>query len=233
MRLALLPALAALLVTPACGKQASSCTVPADLPRPMLEGPTVDQPRRVLPITGYTLALSWSPQYCASRSTSPQDHIQCGGTVGRFGFTLHGLWPDGKGGQWPQYCRPTRLVSEKLIRENLCGTPSPQLIQHEWEKHGTCMVTTPAEYFDRSGALYRALSFPDMAELRGRTMTAADFQKSFAEANEGMRADQMRLGVTKDGWLEEVRICLNKRFARRSCPPGQGGAAPQSTVKIR
>ena len=233
MRLAFLPALAALLMTPACGKQVPSCTVPADLPRPMLEGPTVEQPRRVLPIAGYTLALSWSPQYCASRATSPQDHIQCGGTVGHFGFTLHGLWPDGKGAQWPQYCRPTRLVSEKLIRDNLCSMPSPQLIQHEWEKHGTCMVKTPAEYFDRSGALYHALSFPDMTELRGRTMTVADFQKSFAEANEGMRADQLRLGVTRDGWLEEVWICLNKRFARRSCPAGQAGAAPQSIVKIR
>ena len=233
MRFALAIALTALLAGTACAKKAPVCTVPADLPQPMLEGPTADQPRRLMPTSGYTLSIIWSPQYCASRSTSPQDHIQCGGTVGQFGFTLHGLWPDGEKGSWPQYCRPTRLVPEAVIRRNLCNTPSPQLIQHDWEKHGTCMAKRPAEYFDRSDALYRALAFPDMTRLSGTTLTAAAFQAKFAKANEGMRADQMRLNVGKDGYLEEVWICLNKRFARRTCPAGAGGAKPDQMVKIR
>ena len=233
MRRGLPLALAALLVAPACAKQAQSCDVPVDLPRPMLEGPTIDHPRRLAPIAGYTLAVSWSPQYCASRMSSPRDHIQCSGGAGRFGFVLHGLWPGGKGGQSPRYCAPTRLVPEKVIRASLCRTPSPQLIQHEWEKHGTCMAKTPADYFTRSGALYAALHFPDMEKLSGRTMTAAVFQKAFAAANDGMRADQVRLDVSKEGWLEEVWICLDKRFARQSCPAEAGGAPAGAIVKIR
>ncbi|MET0375706.1 MAG: ribonuclease T [Rhizorhabdus sp.] len=233
MKLTLPLALAALLISPACAQKAPSCEVPAELPRPMLEGPTVDQPRRLLPIGGYTLAVTWSPEYCARRMSSPKDHIRCGGNAGRFGFTLHGLWPDGEGAQWPQYCKPTRLVPDKIIREHFCSTPSPQLIQHEWEKHGTCMSKAPADYFARSGQLFAGLKFPDMDKLRGGTMTAQAFQEAFAAANPGMRADQMRLNVGKQGWMEEVWICLDKSFRPTTCPAHQGGAAPESSVRIR
>lgn len=225
--------LAALLLTPACAKKPPSCEIPAELPRPMLEGPTIDQPRRLLPIGSYTLAVSWSPQYCASRQSSPKDHVQCGGAAGHFGWTLHGLWPDGEGAQWPQYCRPARLVPEPVIREHLCSTPSPQLIQHEWEKHGTCMAKAPAEYFAQSGKLYTALTFPEMEKFSGRSTTVQAFQEAFAKANPGMRADQLRLNVSKAGWLEEMWICLDKRFMRATCPAHQGGAALGQMIKIR
>lgn len=224
--------LATLLLAPACAKQAPSCEAPADLPRPMLEGTSTEQPRRLLPIGSYTLAVTWSPQYCVNRASSPQDHFQC--SEGRsFGFTLHGLWPDGEGEQWPQYCKPTRLVPDKVIREHLCSTPSVQLIQHEWEKHGTCMAKEPADYFAQSRKLYDELNFPDMKELSGRTMTALEFQKAFANANPGMAPDQMRLNVGKTGWMEEVWICLDKQFHRTTCPAHQGGADPGQVIRIR
>jgi len=232
MRIDLPLLLAALLVAPACAKKAPSCEVPQTLSRPMLEGPTFDQPRRVLPIGGYTLAVSWSPQYCIDKSSSPRDRIQCGGP-NSFGFTLHGLWPDGEGALWPQYCTPTRLVPEKVILEHLCSTPSPQLIQHEWEKHGTCMAKRPEDYFARSGKLFSELVFPDMKELSGRTMTAIEFQRKFADANPGMRPEEMRLNLSKAGWMEEVWICLDKQFHRQACPAHQGGAAPGQIVRIR
>lgn len=233
MRGGLLLALAALLSGTACSKK-PGCEVPADLPRPILEGPTTDQPRRLMPITGYTLAVSWSPERCASRMTSPMEHLRCGGGMQKsFGFTLHGLWPDGEGAQWPQYCRPARLVPDRVIHEHLCTTPSPQLIQHEWEKHGTCMAKSPKEYFQRSGKLFADLHFPKMDELRGHPMTVAAFQAAFAKANEGMIPGQTRLNVTRDGWLEEVRICLDTKFARRTCPANAGGAPADQIIRIR
>jgi len=232
MRCATALVLGVLLVSPACAKKGPACEIPAELPRPMLEGPTADQPRHLLPIGGYTLAVSWSPQYCASRTTSPQDRFRCAASK-PFGFTLHGLWPDGEGKQWPQYCAPTRLVPEQVIRQHLCTTPSPQLLQHEWEKHGTCMAKAPADYFAKSAGLFAALHFPEMETLSGKTMTAAAFQQIFAKANEGMRADQMRLNLSRDGWLEEVWICLDKRLERRACPAHQGGAPRTAIVRIR
>lgn len=224
--------LLATLFLAACAKKEQVCEVPADLPRPMLEGPSMEAPRRLLPIGGYTLAVSWTPEYCANRASSPQDRIRCG-EPGRFGFTLHGLWPDGTGPLWPQYCKPARLVPDAVIRQHLCSTPSPQLIQHEWEKHGTCMAQTPADYFAQSSKLFAALQFPDMTALRGRTLRAAEFQKAFADANPGMAADQMRLNVGKTGWLEEVWLCLDKGFRQQSCPAHQGGALPEQVIRIR
>jgi ribonuclease T2 len=231
MRWRTLVALAVLSSGTACAKKA--CEPPADLPRPMLEGPTVSEPRRLLPVAGYTLALSWAPEYCAGRATSPGDRIECGGEAGSFGFILHGLWPEGKGALWPQYCTPTRLVPEKLIREHLCSTPSVQLIQHQWEKHGTCMAKTPDEYFARSSALFTALRFPEMDDFSGKAVTAEAFRQAFAQANEGMRADQLRLKVSRTGWLQEVAVCLDAKFERRSCPARQDGASQRRTIRIR
>lgn len=214
-------------------QEGEACALPADLPKPMLEGPTRDDPRRILPIGGYTLSVSWSPQYCVTRMTSPKDRLQCGGAVGAFGFTLHGLWPDGKSAKWPQYCTPTRLAPERVFRDQLCNTPSVQLIQHEWEKHGTCMAHDPAAFFRKSALLYRSLHLPDMTRFRGKTVAALTFQQAFADANRGMVADQMRLYVGKDGWLEEVWLCLDTAFHPRTCPVFQGGAAPAAAVKVR
>ncbi len=227
----LLLAFAVLLSSTACAKKA--CEAPAILPQPMLEGPTVKEPRRLLPVGGYTLTVSWAPEHCASRMTNPRDQIQCDGAVSKFGFVLHGLWPDGEGALWPQYCTPTRLVPEKVIREQLCTTPSVQLIQHEWEKHGTCMAKTPDEYFAKGRALFAALRFPEMEGFAGKTVTAAAFGNAFAAANEGMQPDQLRLKVSGDGWLEEVMVCLDKRFERATCPAIKRGAAPDQIIRIR
>jgi len=225
---------AALLALSACAKKdGPSCAVSDSLPRPMLEGPTRDEPRRLTATGSYVLAVTWSPEYCASRSTSPADRLQCGGQAGSFGFVLHGLWPQGKGEERPQYCKPARLIPDKILREHLCSTPSVQLMQHEWEKHGTCMYREPADYFAKSQPLYRALHYPDMAALRGKKMPAQAFEQAFAAANEGMKADQLRLSVSDDGWLKEVWVCLDRKFNRKTCPPQVGGAARTTSVRIR
>src|SRR3546814_12998554 len=60
-----------------------------------------------------------------------RSHLQCG-SGNRCGFTLHGLLPDGKTKEWPQYCRPASLLPERVLSQHLCATPDLQLIQHEW-----------------------------------------------------------------------------------------------------
>lgn len=233
MRARLLLAFAALLSSTACAKKV--CEIPEHLPSPMLEGPSVREPRRLLSIGGHTLALTWAPQHCADRMSNPRDQFQCDGKAGRFGFVLHGLWPDGEDGAlWPQYCTPTRLVPEKVIREQLCTTPSVQLIQHQWEKHGTCMAKTPDEYFGKARALFSALRFPEMEEeYSGKTARVSAFKQAFAAANEGMRPDQLRLKVSRDGWLEEVMVCLDDKLERETCPAGKRDAPAERIIRIR
>jgi len=223
----------ALALPAAASAQARQCSVPARIAMPRPEGPTPREPRRTMPIASYTLALIWAPEACRSRSGNIDVGFACGG-ANRFGFVLHGLWPDGAGGSWPQYCRPAPVLPEALIRRYLCTTPSAQLLQHEYAKHGTCMGVPPAAYFARASRLQARLRYPDMRALAARRdLTARQFAAAFARANPGLRPDMIRLSVNRRGWLEEVWLCLDTRFAWRACPATQGGTPPARRIRIQ
>lgn len=214
---------------------APSCPLPANLPRPRPDLASAEQPSRPGKAASYTLSLIWGPEACFSRRGHGPGDLQCTSDWNRSHFTLHGLWPDGAAkGQWPQYCRPVALLTDAQLRAGLCATPSVQLLQHEWAKHGSCAFADPAAYFAEEGRLFRTLKFPRMADLaQRRDLTARDVEAAFAAANPGMTADMVRLNVNKKGWLEEVWLCLgaDRRFAR--CGPGQSdGAAPDLRVKV-
>ena len=218
-------------VPSAAHAQAYACAIPSTLPRPHPELPSASEPARVLPIGGYTLAISWAPQYCHRNARNPSARLECG-SGNRFGFTLHGLWPDGIGKTWPQYCHATTLLPHQTIAAHLCATPSVQLVQHEWAKHGTCTSDTPAQFFARSRRLYGRLRYPDMNALSRRPLTAGRFAEALARANPGLSADMMRITADRQGWLEEVWLCLGKDYRYRRCPVTQGGLPPSATLKI-
>ena len=239
MRLLVAAAGVAALALPGQGwAQAYRCIVPETLPRPRPDTASASQPQRIRPIGGYTLALTWAPQYCRDNARDASARFECGGGAGnggggnRFGFTLHGLWPDGVGREWPQYCTATALLPPAVIREHVCTTPSPQLLQHEWAKHGTCMQTTPAGYFRRSAGLYARLRYPDMDALSRRPLNAGQFAQALARANPGLPATAVRVTTTRRGWLDEVWLCLDKSFAYARCAPGTGGVARATALKI-
>lgn len=222
----------ALAAPVAAHAQAYQCAVPDRIEAPRPDGPTTEQPKRVLPIGSYTLALTWGPEYCRGAGDRPSSAFQCG-SGNRFGFTLHGLWPDGRGKQWPQYCAPAAILDTTTIRRNLCATPSAQLLQHEYAKHGTCMGVPPRAYFDRATTLYGKVRYPDMDALSRRSrLTAGQLAAAIARANPGMTAGMMRITANRRGWLDEVWLCLDTRFRYRTCPAHQGGLAPSAPVKI-
>lgn len=227
----LLLAVAALVLPGVAGAQALHCTVPGALPRPHPDLATADQPQRLRPIGGYTLALTWAPEFCHGKARDASARFECGGG-NRFGFTLHGLWPDGVGKEWPQYCTATALLPPALIRQHVCSTPSPQLLQHEWAKHGTCMQTSPADYFARSTRLYGKLRYPDMDGLSRKPLTVARFAEAFAAVNPGIPARAVRVTATARGWLDELWLCLDRSFAYKPCEPGSGGLGGDASLKI-
>lgn len=183
-------------------------------------------------VTGHVLALSWSPEFCRTRKTDPAHRMQCGRQMGEFGFILHGLWPQGKGGRWPQWCRRVGALPEKIVRSNLCSTPSPKLLQHEWAKHGSCLTRGPQSYFTAGRIMFQAIEFPDMDRLSRSRPSARVVKQAFAAANPGLNADMMRLKVNSRGWLQEVRLCLNLRFRPTRCDD-RGGVLPDAQeVKI-
>ena len=215
--------------------QSAACAVPQTLPRPRPVLPGPGEARRNVPIGGYTLTLSWSPQFCAGPARYSRDAaMQCGGTIGRFGFILHGLWPEGTGRAWPQFCAAAPLVPPQVLGENLCVTPSVQLMQHEWAKHGSCMARDADAYFDRARSLYQQLRFPDMKGLaRRKSLTAAEVADAFVARNPGIGRGSVRLQLARGGWLEEVWICLDRTFVATECPVGKPGVNGRQPVRIR
>jgi ribonuclease T2 len=223
---------AAMLTPGVASAQAYRCALPAEVPTPRADGPTAREPRRVLPIGSYTLAISWSPQFCREASGRASSRMQCG-NGNRFGFTLHGLWPDGRGREWPQYCRSAPVLSEQVIRRNLCVTPSAQLLQHEYAKHGTCMGISPGAYFNQASHLFARLRYPDMEALsRRRGLTVGQFSQALARANPGLSPAMFRVTANRAGWLDEVWLCLDMRFGYRNCPAHLGGRAASQRLRI-
>lgn len=225
-------AIGALGLPGAAVAQAIQCSPPRQVPRPRPAQPEPGEKGRIVPISGYTLALSWSPQYC-STARGGGSALQCGGRNGRFGFVLHGLWPEGSGNNWPQYCRQTDLLPREVIRRNLCMTPSVQLLQHEWAKHGTCMASRPELYFDLARAFYQSMRFPDMAALAKRDrLTVAQFTEAFARVNGRLRPEMIRVTTTRGNWLSEVRICMDRAMEFARCPVGQAGAKGGAYLRV-
>lgn len=226
------PILIAFLLAPSLAvAQANNCRIPDSIPATKSE---LSQPkeRRVSPVEGYTLALSWSPEYCFSHKDDVASQSQCDGKMGSFGFILHGLWPEGATAAYPQWCEAVKPLPTSLIRAQMCVTPSAQLVQHQWAKHGVCSGAEPARYFQAASILYGAIAYPEMEKLVRRRLTVGAFAAAFVRANRGLSPAMLRIQTDKKGWLEEVRICLDKSYRARACPAFAKGAPANRMLRI-
>lgn len=216
--------------------QAWQCQPARFVPRPALELPQPNQIRRTA-IEGYVLALSWSPEYCRGRMRDQGARFQCSGEIGDFGFILQGLRPEAKGTNYPQYCRTVGVLPRQTVSDNICLSPSPQMLQHQWAKHGSCMSKTPEAYFGAARLLFNAIEFPDMARLsrepeRGTRLTAQVLADRLADLNDGLPANAITVKTNKKGWLEEIRICLGRDFKPRRCPAFTRLVPAETQIKI-
>lgn len=223
--------LAALLLIPsAVNAQAYQCQIPSRIeqgPPPRQDGPT----RRV-PVAGFTLAASWSPEYCHG-ARDQAGSMQCSGRAGRFGFVLHGLWPEAANGPGPQWCSATPRPSPEELRRNLCMTPSPGLLEHEWAKHGSCAARTPEAYFAAARALWQRIRWPDADALsRRRDLKVGELRAAFLAANPGWQAEQVSIQLSSSGWLREVQLCLDANRKPASCSRYRRGAFDRQPLKI-
>ena len=223
-----LSAVATVWVAQPLAAQAYQCRVPARISVPTIEP---DGPRRVLPVTGYTLALTWSPAFCRTREDGRADALHCSGDYGLFGLTVHGLWPN-SGASWPQWCSPRPAPSSGEIATHLCMAPSPPLLARQWAKHGSCMVSRPATYFRVTRILWDSLALPDLDRMsRQPGLTAGDLRAQFAAANPGWSARGVGL-VLDDGWLQEVRLCYDLRFRPAVCDRARFGPSDAAALRI-
>jgi ribonuclease T2 len=176
----------------------------------------------------YLLSLSWSPTYCL---THPYDRAQCASKG--YGFVLHGLWPQYDSGGYPRNCADRPLPADaEAFAETLY--PSTKLVQHEWAEHGTCSGLDAMTYFhtaDRATAVVRIpASFE--APLTTLLMSGEQIASVFRAANPTLTEDSLTV-VCGRGQLTEVRICLDRALAVRSCGHGVRSSCPPGPVQIR
>ncbi|KAF0183737.1 MAG: ribonuclease T2 [Hyphomonadaceae bacterium] len=164
----------------------------------------------------YLLSLSWSPTYCAD--AGGRDPAQCGRDR-HYAFVVHGLWPQHERG-WPANCASTQPldVPAPLKRSMLDIMPSPRLVEHEWDDHGTCTGLTPQAYFGLTRRVRDKVTIPSayLALDRRLMVTGADVETAFVAANPGLKRDMIAVQCDR-ARLREVRICTTKSGAFRSC----------------
>jgi ribonuclease T2 len=180
----------------------------------------------------YVLALSWSPSYCADvaeRRGNRKPDPQCGGRP--FAFVVHGLWPQYDKG-FPSYCTvPAPRIGHAMMSGMLDLMPSPYLIYHEWDRHGTCSGLSAQSFFDLVRKARAAVRVP--AVYRGPaaplTVTPAAVAAAFEAANPGLSAAELAVTCNKTR-LTEVRLCLTKDLKFRDCPAVAGRGCKRDNI---
>ena len=193
------------------------------------------QPRRAAPgkFDFYVLSLSWSPDYCASPAGA-RDRFQCAGPR-KYGFVVHGLWPQFERG-WPAECTTDPLnVPAPLKRDVLEIMPSERLMNHEWRKHGTCSGLTPKQYFESILATWANVRIPP--ELKSLTaehveFSPSDLERKFVAANPGLNTGMVSVDCT-GRFLKEVQVCFDKNLKFHRCSAQVERGCSMSKIIVR
>jgi ribonuclease T2 len=171
----------------------------------------------------YVLALSWSPSFCEAsqerakeRASNRAPDPQCGGRP--FSFVVHGLWPQYEQG-FPAFCQvPAPRLDHAIVDNMLDLMPSPRLIFHEWDRHGTCSGLSANAYFEAVRKARAVVKIPaDYLELgKPITVSADEVAEAFVKANPGLSRTAIAVACHSNR-LNEVRVCLAKDFSFHNC----------------
>ena len=179
----------------------------------------------------YLLNLSWSPEFCATHSDSPE----CGRNLG---FVVHGLWPQDANGDYPEHCSNAPGPANPQADTDIIPTVS--LVEHEWQTHGTCSGLGVDDYFAAIHKAFAEVKAPSNigqgSDADGLTPDVLLGQicgsKSRLPARE-LRAELRYNRLDRSGNLPEQRPAARNL---PGCPvlPGQrsqGDAAVEGTLK--
>jgi ribonuclease T2 len=209
----------------------TQCHIPGTISPVAVTSPPADEVVHA-EVNWFSLALTWSPEWCKSRMSSSADKLQC--SDNRFAWVMHGLWPNSSEGRHPRYCKQASQLSTSTLKKNLCLTPSTKLIQHEWEAHGTCYWDQPDAYFEKAASLWEEIVKPSPAAIPGKAgqISAGAIRSLFTQANPGMIRDAVYIGATPAGYLREVRFCYDMSFQIKACPRESRGAGDDVMLSV-
>jgi len=168
----------------------------------------------------YALVLSWSPSFCLSGGGSHEGEAQCS-TVRPYAFVLHGLWPQFDKG-WPESCAtgndPTSVPPD-LAKSMLDVMPSEKLVQHEFEKHGTCSGLDMGAYLLMARRLFTSINVPPRyVNLASQLQVPLNqFRNDLLSANRQFSPAMLSVNCDKNGRLVEVHFCYSKEGQPQNC----------------
>jgi ribonuclease T2 len=142
---------------------------------------------------------------------------QCGDRP--YAFVVHGLWPQYEGG-FPEFCQsPAPRLNRNIVSSMLDLMPSPQLIFHEWDRHGTCSGLSARAYFDNVRRARAVVKIPEqyLALQDPLTVSPTEVEDAFVKANAGMTRASISVACDSKR-LNEIRICMSKDFKFQDCP---------------
>lgn len=164
----------------------------------------------------YVLALSWSPNWCATTGDA-RGADQCD-PKHDYGWILHGLWPQNERG-FPSNCsssarNPSRGDTNAMSDIMASGG----LAWHQWKKHGRCSGLSSDAYFDLSREAYASVMRPSVFRklTKAVKVPAKVVEEAFLEANPALSADMITI-TCKGRHIQEARVCLTKGLEPRIC----------------
>lgn len=157
----------------------------------------------------YLFNLSWSPEFCATHSGSPE----CNRGLG---FVVHGMWPQDLSGDYPEDCSDAPGPANPQAYTDMIPTAS--LVEHEWQTHGTCSGLTADAYFGAIRKAFAALKIPASigAGSDGRGVSPDNLISRFAQANPRFPRDSFAISCGNNR-LTALEICLSRNLQPESC----------------
>jgi ribonuclease T2 len=157
----------------------------------------------------YVLALSWSPEFCHSHPTKPE----C--ASGKFGFVVHGLWPQYADG-YPENCSTAPGLADPSRMSDIM--PDVGLVAHEWTTHGTCSGLDADSYFKLVRRAFESLKVPTRlaAPKQGFSITPQELKEQFVAANPRLKAEELAVSCGNN-YLTGIDVCFDKQLQPRAC----------------
>lgn len=96
--------------------------------------------------------------------------------------------------------------------------PSPSLVRHEWQAHGTCSGLTPGVYFETLRRYYGSIRIPKAFQEPTTTILIEPsvLKQRFLESNTAFKAESFAV-LCSGRNLRELRVCLTKEGRPRPC----------------
>ena len=163
----------------------------------------------------YLLSLSWSPAFCLQSPASPE----CNGPR-RYGFIVHGLWPQNERG-WPENCAANTRLPDAVAEQISDLMPARKLVYHEWSAHGTCSGLDPAVFFALVRRAYGSVAIPAplMSPNAAIEQPPAAIVEEFLRANPRLPPESVVATCSGQGAprLREVHVCFDRALQPRAC----------------